>query len=613
MVVLNYGPTKREQLEEVAKEVRKTKAAKGTEVLKNGSGHSRLEKLLLQASRLFNSTVEYEDLILLALQLVCDAVTCQAAFIYRIDSHIDHRRVRLWARGDSDIRLLRKEHGSGVAGWALEKGTPLILNDPRSDPRYNSEIADQVDFNIENLIVLPLISRGKVFGALEVINKQAGEFNEIDRDTLLGLSDQIAISIDNSQLLREARRRVQEMEKLFEVGSKLSGALDLENALKLILDSTRELVGFDAGGIFLIDTAKNEFGSVYHHGYDSKRESDLHLKLDSGLIGWVARNGETAIVTDVTTDDRYVAVRENTCSEIVAPVAVDDQLVGVFNLESNEVGAYDLHTADVLRAFGAQAAMVIERTRLHKKIVGAQALEKQLEIAHLIQTEFLPDEDPQIDGYDVSGINIPSGEVGGDYFGFIDTGNGQMGLAIADVSGKGVPAALIMASFRASLIAEIRNQFTISSICEKVNKLLHDSVEPGDYVTGVYGSLNSLDHVITYSNAGHNPPITLRSDDSVTLLDKGGPPFGIIRSAEFEERSVSLGSGDIVFFYTDGVTEAENSAGAYLGEERLLELLKRIRHESARRICEIVRDEVNQFTHGETLLDDITMLVVKRL
>ncbi len=596
--------------EQVKKEQLKESGLK--DAAPNGGGHSRLEKLLLQTSRLLNSTVEYEDLIRLALQLVCQAVNSEAAFIFRIDEHIDHRRVRLWAQGDDDIRLLRKEQGSGVAGWALDNEAPLILNDPQNDPRFSTEIADQLDFEINNLIVIPLVSRGKAFGALEVINKRDGEFDELDRDTLVGLSDQIAISIDNSQLLREARRRVQEMEKLFEVGAKLSGTLDLEKALKLILNSTRELVGFDAGGIFLIDSDKKEFDAVYHQGYDPQTEKDLHLKLDSGLIGWVARNGETAIVTDVTTDERYFAARGETRSEIVAPVAVDDQLVGVFNLESNIEGAYDGHSADVLRAFGAQAATVIERTRLHGRIVSAQALEKQLEIAHQIQTEFLPDEDPVIEGYDVSGINIPSGEVGGDYYGFIEIGNGQMGLAIADVSGKGVPAALIMASFRASLIAEIRNHFSLSSICRKVNKLLHDSVEPGDYVTGVYGALNSLDHVITYSNAGHNPPITLRQDDSITFLDKGGPPFGIIRGAEFEERSVSLSVGDIVFFYTDGVTEAENKAGDHFGEERLIELLKQNRNETARRICEVIRDAVYRYTLGETLLDDITMLVVKR-
>lgn len=576
-------------------------------------GHSRLEKLLLQASRLLNSTVEYEDLIRLALQLVCEAVNSQSAFIFRIDRHIDHRRVRLWAQGDENIRVLRKEPGSGVTGWALEHGQPLILNDPESDERHTPEIAEQLDFPVRNLIVLPLISRGKIFGALEVINKENGGFDETDRDTLLGLSDQIAISIDNSQLLREARRRAQEMELLFKVGAKLSGALKLEDALKLILDSTRELVGFDAGGIFLIDSEKKAFGEVYHQGYDLETEHNLHLKLDSGLIGWVARHGEPVVVPDVTLDDRYVAARRETCSEIVAPVAVDGQLVGVFNLESNEEAAYDGHSKDVLEAFGAQAATVIERTRLHKKIVGAQALEKQLEIAHQIQTEFLPDCAPDIAGYDIAGINIPSGEVGGDYYGYIDMSNGQMGLAIADVSGKGVPAALIMASFRASLIAEIRNYFTIGRVCRKVNTLLHDSVEPGDYVTGVYGALNSLDHVITYSNAGHNPPIVLHADDSVTLLDKGGPPFGIIRKAEFEERSVSILSGDVLFFFTDGVTEAEGANGVQFGEERLVELLKRVRNESAEGICVKVRDAVYRHTDGKTLLDDITMLVVKRL
>ncbi|MCH7878639.1 MAG: GAF domain-containing protein, partial [candidate division Zixibacteria bacterium] len=409
--------------------------------------HSRREKLLLQASRMLNTTVEYVDLITTSLRLVCGAVGAEAAFIYRVDEKINHRRVRLLRAGEDELTLLRKKPGGGISGWVLEHGEPAILNDPKADKRYDGELASQLDFEIRNLIAIPLTARGKTFGALEAINKREGDFDEIDRDTLIGLSDQIALSIDNSQLLRQARRESRERQKLVEVSTRLSGALNLDEALELIMDSVRELVGFDAGGIFLLDGNEGEFEHVYSQGYDSAREKELHIESDRGLIGFVAKSGKSEIVPDVSKDGRYVRARKETCAELVVPVALDGHVVGVFNLESDEVEAYDGHSAELLEAFGSQVAVVLERTRLHDEIVKSREMAKQLEIAHAIQRELLPEADPSLPGYDLSGVNVASGEVGGDYYGFIDIEPNQMGLAIADVSGKGVPAALIMAPF----------------------------------------------------------------------------------------------------------------------------------------------------------------------
>ncbi|HSH00078.1 MAG TPA: GAF domain-containing protein, partial [candidate division Zixibacteria bacterium] len=344
--------------------------------------HSRLEKLLLQSSRILNDTVEYEDLIRLALQLVCHAMRCEAAFVFRIDEKLTHRRVRLLKSGEQTLQLLSKQPATGITGWALETCQPVILNDPTSDPRYTGEIARQIDFPIRNLMVIPLESRGKTFGALEAINKIDGDFSDLDRDTLLGLSSQIAVSIDNSQLLRAARRQARERERLLDVAGKISGALNTEQALHMIMDAVKELVGFHAGGIFLIDQEKREFGKIFFRGYDPEKESELHIKLDSGLIGWVAQHGQCVWVSDVTKDDRYVPVRSETRSELVVPMSIDGKTIGVFNLESDDAEAYDGNSADLLQAFGAQAAVVIERTRLNEKIVAARALEKQLEIAH---------------------------------------------------------------------------------------------------------------------------------------------------------------------------------------------------------------------------------------
>ncbi|HSG99182.1 MAG TPA: PP2C family protein-serine/threonine phosphatase, partial [candidate division Zixibacteria bacterium] len=183
---------------------------------------------------------------------------------------------------------------------------------------------------------------------------------------------------------------------------------------------------------------------------------------------------------------------------------------------------------------------------------------------------------------------------------------------IADVAGKGVPAALLMASFRASLLAEIRNNFTVREICAKVNRLIHESVEPGDYVTAVYGALDIAHHHYHYSNAGHNPPILMRASGEIELLQTGGPPIGIVADTEYEEATVSLGPGDVLFAYTDGVTEAENSDGEQFGEERLVEFLRDTQKMGAEDICCGLHSAVRQFIGAAPQSDDLTMLVVKR-
>ena len=581
---------------------------------KSDSFHqSRREKLLLQAGRTLNSTTDYEELIFLALRLICQAVECEAAFLFRFDDKLRSRRVRLFVEGERKLKILRKEIGQDISGWVAESQTVVILNNPESDKRFDTKFASQLRCGVKNLLAAPLFSRGRAIGVIQAMNKKEGGFNEADQDTLMGLTDQIAISIDNTQLIREARREALEKEKLFEVAAKLSAALKLEEAIELVMDSVRELVGFDAGGIFLLDDEKGKFLTVYSRGYGSEKEESLHMKIDSGLIGWVASRGETIIVPDVSRDERYVSIREETGSEMVAPLIYEGAVIGVFNLECDHVEAYDDHSVALLKAFGTQAAMVIERAKLHGQIVSSRALEEQLSIARLIQSGFLPKSDPVIKGYDISGMNIPSGEVGGDYYDFISIVDDQLGIAIADVSGKGVPAALLMASFRASLIAEIRNNFAIRTVYQKVNALMSESMEAGNYVTAVYGALDSRNHIFTFSNAGHNEPILLRTNGEIELLSGGGAPHGVIARQTFTERPISLDAGDLIIFYTDGVTEAVNPSGEMYGEERLQEKIKSISDKESSQILRDVYDDVKTFSAECGFSDDFTMVAMKRL
>ncbi len=295
------------------------------------------------------------------------------------------------------------------------------------------------------------------------------------------------------------------------------------------------------------------------------------------------------------------------------PLKVGENVIGAFNIEHDKPGAYSQHDLELLNAFASLAAISIERARLYNERMAARKLDLELSIARRIQMTFLPSQDPQIDGFDISGINIPSAAVGGDYYDFIPIVDNQLGVAIGDVSGKGVPASLIMASFRASLKAEIRNNFAIRAILFKVNNLLFESMERDNYVTAIYCVLDSKNRVLTFSNAGHNPPILRRANGAVEYLKEGGLALGTFHDSAYEERPIYLNAGDILLYYTDGVTESKNCDDQEFGVDRLITALEESKALSAKEIIKYVIDSTRKFSNCQTEIDDLTMVVIKAL
>jgi len=574
---------------------------------------SKMEKLLLHAARMLNSTLEYEELMRLVLELTVEAADSEAAMVYRIDKEVDSVRARFLKAGEPEFSYFQLPKGAGLIGWVAEHREAAISNDVANDERCDFRLPEEFKFEPRSALAVPLIGRGHLIGVVEALNKVDGEFDDTDLDTLIGLANQFAVAIDNANLYRDARMEARERELLYEVGKTLSSTLNIDEVLKLIIGSIKQVVDCAAGGIFLINEEKNEISTVYGEGYGKDSDQYMRLKTGQGLVGWVADNGEPLIVSDVTTDSRYFPGNPETRSEMVVPIKIDDRVIGVLNLESSATDAYDGHSLELVTAFASHAAITIERAKMHKKMLESKGLEEQLSIAREIQLTFLPNHDPELPGYDVSGINIPSGEVGGDYYDFITIVDNQMGIAIADVSGKGIPAALIMASFRASLIAEIRNNYAIRTICKKVNSLLYESLERENYVTAFYGVLDSKNDIFTFSNCGHNQPILIRADGSEELLQEGGLALGVVDDVDYEERPISINSGDVMVFYTDGVTEAEASDGKQYGTERLIKTMKKCRDLPAKEINHIIYTDVKSFASAEHTFDDLTMIVVKKI
>ena len=507
-------------------------------------------------------------------------------------------------------RELRRPPGEGLAGRAALDKRTYLLGPSRDDPKWQGEQPPW-----QSALAVPMVRRGQVLGVMECRDKAGGgPFTPRDARLLESVAGEFSAAIENAQLYFDIRRRAAERAVLLRVARALSQPLTLSDTLEAILDGLRRLVSYDAAAIYLLSADGLKVQAEASRGYPPGDKQAAELLSGQGIVNWVARTGESVIVPDTSTDKRYLAARPTTRSEMACPLIAGGKVLGVFNLESDRGDTYSEGHLEVLLAFASQAAATIERARLLDEAMERRHLERELAIARQIQTSFLPKADPQIAGYDVSGVNMPYSEVGGDYFDFIPIIENQTGIAISDVSGKGIPAALLMAAYRASLLAEIRNEFAMRTIFAKVNLLLYESTDRGKFVTAFYAVLDSKSHVLTFSNAGHDPPILLRADGSAEFLREGGLPMGILPTSQYEERRTGVGPGDVLLLYTDGVSEATNAAGEQFGPARIEALVRELRGAAAREIVRGVVAQVSEFVGGAGALhDDLTVVCVKRL
>ncbi|MEZ4654752.1 MAG: GAF domain-containing SpoIIE family protein phosphatase [Candidatus Eisenbacteria bacterium] len=400
-------------------------------------------------------------------------------------------------------------------------------------------------------------------------------------------------------------------EALFKIGLVLNRKLSLEEIIVTLLDQLQKVLLTDAAALYLLQPGTSELSWFRQRGYAKGTEEQVHLKLGRGLVGWVAGSGTPLIVPDVANEPRYVDARPQTRSEMVIPIESEGRVLGVLNLESDRPGRFTNEDVRMATAFANQAAISIERAHLVRELEKTTRLEHELAVARKIQQTFLPAAAPDLPGIDLAGINLPSAEVSGDAYDYLRITERQLALMIADVSGKGVSAALITATLRASLRAEARNRYSTQEIVMNVNRLLWESIEPGQFVTAVYGVLDLGAMRFSYVNAGHNAPVLLRRDGTVERLRAGGPMLGPFPDRKYDLGVVDLLPGDLVHFYTDGVTEAGGPAREPFGPDRLIEVLRHSRGTSSEAVNQAVLAAVEAHAGPARHDDDITLVTLQ--
>jgi sigma-B regulation protein RsbU (phosphoserine phosphatase) len=416
---------------------------------------------------------------------------------------------------------------------------------------------------------------------------------------------------------------IDKLRMLLDISKQISRSLNLQEVLNLVMDTLDELIPYDAAGIFVLQCRDKdlvpegeepcEFKSEAVRGYDIDELSDLHLKLGEGFIGSVALSATPIISPDVRNDPVYINARDKTRSEMVAPIISNDEVIGVFDLESDQFNAYSEDDLELLMMLASQVAIIIEKVMLHEQLIEKKRLEGQLEVARQVQLELLPARDPELAGYDISAYNFPTEEVSGDYYDWVKIYDDQIGVVIADVAGKGVPAAILMAFLRASLRAASHIGYATNVSMVKVNYLLWESIERNQFVTAFYGILDAATHTLAYSNAGHNPPLLLNAAGTARFLERGEQPLGMFRETRYHEYYHEMEPGDVLVLYTDGATEASSPSGQEFGRERLAQAVKDAYERPAREMIATLQMAILEWTDQAGSNDDVTFFVIKSL
>ena len=407
---------------------------------------------------------------------------------------------------------------------------------------------------------------------------------------------------------------------LLELSQKISRSLDLQQVLEELLEALRSAIEYDAAGVFVLHRSvpllgrgePNLIAGMVQVGFDEPRGDDPMLRSGKGIIGHVVHTGETVRVNDVRGDPRYVAGRTMTRSELAVPIVSETGVIGCLNVESDRESAFSTQDAELLAFFANAAALSIEKALLHRQVLDKQRIEDQLRVAREVQAGLLPVGPPQLPGFRVAGRSVPTWAIGGDYFDYVPLDDGRLGIVIADVSGKGIPAALIMATFRAGLRHELRRQAELPTVAAALNRALLESRDAARFVTAVCAVLDTSSGRLDYANCGHNPPLVLRAGGQTGELPAGGPALGLLPDVSFGAGRTQLAPGDRLVLYTDGVVEVADGADAEFGLARLEAGIRAVPAGFPEQAIECVVDAARRFCGRETFDDDFTLVVLDR-
>ena len=565
---------------------------------------------LFDLGRQVASVIELDELLQRIPELIGRLIQFDAFAIYLLDEKRQTLRIA-YAVGYPDTTQFRLSLSEGLIGRVVSAQQAVVIGDVSSDPHYIEVVPGMV-----STIAVPLVHQAKSIGALNILSREGDKYTDRHAEILRQFATLVAAALVNARLFERQRDDAAAFETLAEIGREVAAVLDLDELLSRIAQLARRVVDYRTFGILLLNESNElEIKVAVQYG---EKVALPKVPLGEGIVGYAALHRESVLVPDVSKDPRYIRVVEDVRSELAVPLLLKDRCLGVFDLESPQLDAFSKRDIEILTLLASQAAVAIENARLYEELSQTEArLEKELRFAKRVQAALLPTQLPKrVKGVDLAASFASARELGGDFHDFLLPDSNTLIVALGDVSGKGVPAALYSVfagelvrgrSFRRRYLPE---RSSPAAVLMSINKILHERQIEEYYCTLTYSVFDLKRRTVTLANSGVPYPIRA-SGDTVAQIVLPGVPLGSFMGVTYDEVMFPLENEDVFVFCSDGVSEAMNSRGEEFTSARLIEVVKRSRTLPAKDIVHAIVQAVEEHRAGFPPNDDMTVVALR--
>ena len=565
---------------------------------------------LFDLGRQITAVLDFDELLQQIPRLIGRLISFEAFAVYLLDEKRGELRAA-YAIGYPDESPRRLRIGEGLVGAAIASQQPLLVNDLTMDPRY---IEFVTDMNSE--VVVPLIHKSKPIGALNILSRNRRQFTERDVEIVSQFGAHVAVALANARLYERSRLDAEAFETLAEIGREVASVLDLDELFTRIAQLARRVIDYRTFGILMLtDELELEMKLAVQYG---EKVNVPRVKLGEGLVGYAALHKEAVLVPDVSEDPRYIKIVPDVRSELAIPMLLKDRCIGVVDLESPELDAFTKRDVEILTLLASHAAVAIENARLYEEVrANEERMEKELRFAQRVQLALLPVGLPKrMKGVEVGAAFASARELGGDFHEYLTPDTHTLVVAVGDVSGKGVPAALYSAfaaeavrgrTFRRQYVPE---RSSPAGVLASVNMILHQRQLEEYYCTLCYTIFDLKRRTASLANSGLPYPIRC-SGDVCAQIELPGVPLGSFPDSTYDEVSFPLLAGDLFVFCSDGVFEAMDAAGQEFTAERLVEVVRASRELPAARVVDAIFQAVAAWRGDTPPNDDMTAVAVR--
>jgi len=566
-----------------------------------------VESLLVEVADVLNTTLDLDTLLHRVAEVVKRVIDYEIFSIMLLNERTQELRFRFQIGHSPEIaERIRVKVGEGVTGRAAKERQPILVNDVTKDATYIEAVA-----RVRSELAVPLITKNRVIGVIDLEAPEPGYFKEEHARLLMLVASRVAVSIENARLYSRIVKQANTLALLNEISRELTSILNLDQLLKKVGDLLLKVIDYQMFSILLMDDAKKSL----IHRFSVRFKENVQLKHDipigRGLVGAAVREKKVILAPDVTKDPRYILLNPETRSELCIPLIYKDEVIGVLDLEHTRRGYFNEDHVRTMSTLAAQIAIAIENARLYERLAQEeQRMERELSMAREVQHHLLPPHHPVLRRADIAARFNPAHAIGGDMYDFLDYKPPRACIVVADVSGKGAPAALYAALVSGLVRNMVHDEPAPAQLLSEVNHSLNQRRLDAQFVVLTCALWDDEKRTLRVANSGLPRPVYCHEGHG-HIVEAAGLPLGLFENVSYDEITLKTSPGDVFVIFSDGIVDASNAKDEQFGRARIEHVISKNCHRNAQQIVDALFQAADEFAAGTEVFDDQTVVVLK--